>query len=497
MPERVFISSRIEELRHERATAYRSIFEKGLLPLMFEVEPIEDLKKTIDHMVDNADYFLAIYFHTVGSPNFNLMSLTPIEYELCRFIGKECSFIGKTCPEYKCFPKLRRLLTGHYTLPPESPNKKNDVEIKDCDDENEIGKCVEVVKKCADKIFIYHKYPFDEKSLSPELLALGFGLQRMKIGHTDFRTRWDLAKQIHDDKKLAPKNNFSIDLKKQACISYKGEDKPGQIAQLTAFALGISLNVERLILEVNEKYVTDIKAWFSSWEKDKNRDKDLPLVEFIKNEIKFARDLDKIRKNFRDTNQLHDSKVDKKEKPDSMTDPVFICHSTRSLHLFDVPPKNNPSKGLPIKVSIRSSRKKPFNIPVLKEYQILVKVVHLNCPGVLNRITKLLSGGMKERWEYILNIKWCLMERGTRKVLFGRTGAKDVREVEYSSTFDEYRNYRDDLLQTTQMVLELPGKRIRLENHELHLLHSALNSIIGVEQVRICRPPKPEDQSKV
>lgn len=518
--QKVFISSRIEELRHERDTAYAACFERGFLPLMFEVEPIEDLKLTIDQMVDNADYFLGIYFHTVGSPHFNLMSLTPIEYELCRFIRMRCQLFKKqTCNKrIECYAVLRRLLTGHYSLDKRSPNV--------CGQENDnITKCKEAVNSVTDRIVIYHKYPFDEKSLSPELLAFGIGLQRLHIGHLDFHTRWDLAKLIHEDKRLKPEDEkkspepqedddyCSIDMGKLASIQYEGKDQPGQIAQLTLFALGLSLNVERLLLEVKGDD-TVIKVWLSSWGKDGVELNSCKLEELIKTRIEFSRKLDALREKYREIPKEQEALGTDRNTTGPIDDPIFMRYSTFSLDRFIVPKGQSSTSGEPIKVSLCSAdnkEQKPFEMPKLEDNQVLVKVIHLNCPGVLNRFTKLLSGGMPDRWKSTLNIKWCLTEPGTRGVLFGRTGDEDMEENK-DDTANIFPNYRDRLLQTTQMVLELSDTPVedmkagsspeclgtnkagsskeKLKTHDLDLLHTALNSIIGVEQVRICRPTK-------
>jgi uncharacterized protein DUF4062 len=93
-----FISSRMEELAPERHSAFHAIYSAGLIPLMFEMEPVQDIKPQIDGLVDSADLFVGIYFQTIGIPKTDLGTmgpqkrfrhdLCPIEYELYRFITR-------------------------------------------------------------------------------------------------------------------------------------------------------------------------------------------------------------------------------------------------------------------------------------------------------------------------------------------------------------------------------------------------------------------------
>ena len=74
------------ELASERKAAYEAIFSCGLLPLMFETEPIKDEKNQIDTLVDSSDLFLGIFKHSLGKRREAFYGLSPIEYELYRFL---------------------------------------------------------------------------------------------------------------------------------------------------------------------------------------------------------------------------------------------------------------------------------------------------------------------------------------------------------------------------------------------------------------------------
>ena len=83
----VFISSRMEELAIERRAAFRAAYESNLVPLLFETEPAQtDLKGQLDNLVDKADLFVGVYYRSFGRAYSELYGMTPIEYELLRFL---------------------------------------------------------------------------------------------------------------------------------------------------------------------------------------------------------------------------------------------------------------------------------------------------------------------------------------------------------------------------------------------------------------------------
>ncbi|MEM6454143.1 MAG: DUF4062 domain-containing protein [Acidobacteriota bacterium] len=83
----VFVSSRMDELAFERQAVFDALYRAGLQPLMFEVEPTGRSEKTmIDHLVDRSNFFLGIYYQSLGSPSRELYGLEPIVYELYRFL---------------------------------------------------------------------------------------------------------------------------------------------------------------------------------------------------------------------------------------------------------------------------------------------------------------------------------------------------------------------------------------------------------------------------
>ncbi len=83
----VFLSSRIDELAIERRAAFEAVYSAGLVPILYETEPLEDVKNKIDALVDRADLFLGLYSHTIGESSTSLAELYPIEYELLRFLA--------------------------------------------------------------------------------------------------------------------------------------------------------------------------------------------------------------------------------------------------------------------------------------------------------------------------------------------------------------------------------------------------------------------------
>lgn len=83
----LFVSSRMDELREDRATAQRGILSLEARPLMFEFEPPWNiLKKELDKMLSLCDGFVGLYHVTAGNRGPNIHMLTPIEYELYYFV---------------------------------------------------------------------------------------------------------------------------------------------------------------------------------------------------------------------------------------------------------------------------------------------------------------------------------------------------------------------------------------------------------------------------
>ncbi len=82
-----FISSRMEELAIERKAAFNATYESNITPLLFEIEPPDKgLKAPLDSLVDRADLFVGIYYKSTGIAHDELFHMTPIEYELWRFL---------------------------------------------------------------------------------------------------------------------------------------------------------------------------------------------------------------------------------------------------------------------------------------------------------------------------------------------------------------------------------------------------------------------------
>lgn len=86
---KIFVSSRMEELRMERKIAIDNIHFAGHTPLYIETEPmVKDQKAKIvmDSLVHSADALVSIHYLSEGRKEPILNNLTPIEYELKEFL---------------------------------------------------------------------------------------------------------------------------------------------------------------------------------------------------------------------------------------------------------------------------------------------------------------------------------------------------------------------------------------------------------------------------
>lgn len=132
----VFVSSRMDELREDRATAQKGICQAGCRPLMFEIEPSwDDLKNELDNIMERSDAFVGLYFTTAGHRGENIHMFTPVEYELYYFATRKI---------FKLAPELAKL-----------PENGNDDSTKDSDVDEQIKKkkiCFGNLKKIIDII---------------------------------------------------------------------------------------------------------------------------------------------------------------------------------------------------------------------------------------------------------------------------------------------------------------------------------------------------------
>lgn len=85
---RIFISSRIRELRMERKTAVDSVHMAGHDPVFIEAEPEakdKRAKKTMDLMLQRSDALISISYISLGKSEPILGRRAPIEYEMDKF----------------------------------------------------------------------------------------------------------------------------------------------------------------------------------------------------------------------------------------------------------------------------------------------------------------------------------------------------------------------------------------------------------------------------
>ena len=155
----VFISSRMNELAMERRIAFRTCNYFDLRPLMFETEPIKNVRDSINDMIDAAEIFIGIYYKTIGVRNYNLCNLTPIEYEISYFICNQCSS-KKNDNICNCIRNIRDILTSHIELFNNNFHVTNNGSV---DNPADIYyQCTEAIEKARERIYIFWKLFNDE-----------------------------------------------------------------------------------------------------------------------------------------------------------------------------------------------------------------------------------------------------------------------------------------------------------------------------------------------
>ena len=85
---KIFISSRIDELRRERKAAVDSVHFAGHEPVYIEAEPFakdDKAKRAMDRMLSRSEALLSIAYMSLGHTSDILNDLTPIQYELRKF----------------------------------------------------------------------------------------------------------------------------------------------------------------------------------------------------------------------------------------------------------------------------------------------------------------------------------------------------------------------------------------------------------------------------
>ncbi|MBN1297884.1 DUF4062 domain-containing protein [bacterium] len=491
----VFISSRINELISERTVAYRACFEEGLTPVMFETEPIEDVKRTIDSMLDVSDHFLGLFFHTVGAPQFSLNGMTPIEYEICRFIHLKCpNRLSCETSEVDCLSRMRRIVSGHYA---KDRTHKGPCKLQSKNDNDTLEPCVsnlEAIRKRG-LIHIYCKYPYDEKSLSPEMLALLQGLRDCGFEHSDFSNQWGLARQLHDDMDTWWRNG-SLDKSVPAVwLKYRGKDTPGMMAQLLRFALMLNLNVDFLSSYVDDENLVKIDARFSLWRR-KNREEDSTGLKVnVENMIHFSMAVSAMRQGYLDCIAENHGRLEKWFPAETLhftdSEAVFHRFTHLRLNLFE-------NDGFTITTTAEDDGHRMAEIvdrhmynplPELDSAQhIRVKIVHLNVPGVMFRITNLLAGNCRDRFPYTMNNRIMLVNEYRENIQhrigvpLGKTCAAIMEQrLSKKKTIVPW-NIRGQYLQATEMILSCEHS---MDPDFTFILHSALFSIIGVESVHV------------
>lgn len=503
----------MNELQAERIVTYRACFEEGIIPLMFETEPIEDVKFSIDNMLQSADCFLGIYFHTVGSPQYSLEEMTPIEYELAKFIRLQCHKCnnqqqdGICKNETLCLNRLRRIFTAHYPI---QLCKSRNFDIQSLTQTDSISACLKIIRslKRNKLIYLFSKYPYNENDLSTELFTLLNGLKEIGFEHDDFRTQWELVSKIHKEFKSTDNTRFLKKRKKAIWISYDGENSIGQTAQLAKVALVLNLNLEFMYSKVNNNkahIIAKYREWGSKRETAnaeivrKSLKQNFDELKEINNKLK---NLSTFYKKIFDEHCININKffTINNIKP---IDYAFSYFNSIRLDTFELNKlkTEDSTKTINDEKKIRKIVEETLNDD-LNEYDlknhIRVKIILLNVPGVLFRITNLIAGNKPDRFSFKLNIKTMFLYEYRENILFRigirkecRTRALTKNTIKEKTNVVPW-NLRGKFLQSVEMILELQSDDYKFEKDSLAEdlnfvcgFHSALSSVVGVESIHI------------
>jgi len=461
-----FISSRMDELIEERRVAYHTFVVSGFHPLMFETEPVENLKRSIDEMLEAADCFTGLYFATIGTHNYELNYMTPIEYELAYFIAKYCDRREENGCRFKpkekeCLEEIRRNLTLHYHH----------------DELKQLTFCGSAMEEAKKRIFIFNKQFCDEKAMSPHLLALLLGLQMSGFKHCDFKTKWHLGKAISSNlEKLQAEKAGSKEKLSWYQIEYEGFDFPGLLYTIAETAFRLGLNLEW----VNQRIVDQKKC-------DARMTKKPSLItafctKYADTDEHARPEADLTNEFLKKTDEIQPVNIryEAGDKPEKAGREVRDRQAERRARIqeglrFVKPAGQTPAGPPKVKPPSRSGN---------QDKQIYVRVYHLNVPGVLTRITKVLCGGAEDVFRDVLNITCCDM-RPLKDTDEKVVSVFESKSIQYGQ-FERDKYQRTDL----ELVLDTCFDEDRCARDALfRRLDLALRMIVGVDHVVIGDQP--------
>ncbi|RJO63043.1 MAG: DUF4062 domain-containing protein [Myxococcales bacterium] len=475
----IFISSRMDELADERRIAYNACHDKGLCPLMFETEPIEELKNTLNKMVDRSEFFLGVYFATIGTHNRELEDLTPIEYELARFIANQCPTRG-CCTGKKqregakfpdcCLKDVRRYLTLHNEdlfcprNATTSQGAKNKSDRKGNPGLPEIPPpCDRAISLSKGKIFLYYKGFTSEQAMSVHLSTLLLGTQLLGFHHHDFLTKWELYTIIARDFRFSSKKNTLAKPSEDFFyLHFKGEDYPGQLHVLAEAAFNLGLNIVNLIQrnfrrDNKAEILFSFRPYHPSVTNGSNPE---AYKELFRGAIESVQ------------------KIEEKNQTEKSAE-IFSLMIAGLIKRSKV---HTPAYITEQKINVlfkSKERTKGF---------LYVRVYHLDVPGILARITRILSGWNKDVFPYVLNIEQCRMTSFDDGIpVFKKSDQDNVKKV--MSIRNKFLQYTEILLSSKDpsilKILKGAGTKKNHPSEILCTLDNALRSIIGVEHVMI------------
>ncbi|MFH1051436.1 MAG: DUF4062 domain-containing protein [bacterium] len=438
----IFISSRMKELAIERIVAFSTCKNLGFRPLMFETEPKDNLKNKIDKMLDVTDYFLGIYFETVGARDRDLYYLTPIEYELSYFFRKNCT--NKNCRFFKntdhneesCLIHLRKILTAHYT------------------NSNFYYECKSLIDKFKtrnndnDRLHIFCKSFQDEHGMTPQLCYFLDGLSRLGITHIDYENEYDFANKFIDI--IEDKNLLLNKVKKQKYyFEMTVPDKIGQSKALSDRIFFFHLNFDKLIITESKKNHAIFYACLSDY--SNNNEKELKNI--------IERELRKYKLNNENLFVI-------KNKKD------FIFNRITSRHIKKL--NNIENKFKLFDNSHKNNKQKDF---------LIIRIYHLDVPGIFNNLCKVFSHDKHYRSEYDFSIERCILYKPRKREYF--TQYKKIKDGEKTET--KFNAWFIENIQITEFLLSIKKeKEYKLNNKGTILkLENTIFGVIGVKRVLI------------
>lgn len=485
----VFISSRMNELAIDRRIAFSTCHYLGFRSLMFEMEPIDDLKKKINDMIEVSDYFIGLYFKTVGVRNYELYRMSPIEYEIAYFIRRKCPKNSKCDKrEEKCLSRIRDIITGHYG---DFFDKNNDMVYNLST--GDIDNCKEAFESARPNIRIFCKYFNDEHAMSPQLLAFLTGMIRAGVLHVDYEDEWDLSRKIAKEysdeistKGIAEKDT---EAEKEYLLIFKGKDREYQLKEFSKYAFFHHINIERLIV-----YSADNKT---------------STYAILRNFSLKAGELTSAEFRERLTDGVANRTVKKNGKTVYLFDRDGMNEEPEKETIEVLQIKNGPPEETVKAEQELEKAEKSFGCDdiIRKKCEgglrdraiIIVRLYHLNVPGLIYNVTKVLVGDEPFGCPIKFNIERCLT-RKRAKQRYHIAYEKDKKRVGededmyvYPVSYD-YFMHEDH--QVTEMVLS--WKKDDFENGDMTLtrvieLESTLGSIIGVIRVIISKEISVDD----